>query len=356
MSGRRRILFVVPRFHTNLAGAVASLLDAGWDVHVFAATKVKLDDYSRLTPRFFDKDVEPDEVRAALDEFRPDIALVRDSWALSDGAWPWFRETGTPVLFYSLRAEDLTAPGSAKFPDLPCPARVTPNLAWPGGEKDPLANFLPWPVPIGLFPAARRPGPLRIICVAKFQQPRKNQEMLIDAVIGLRRPVDVMLVGSSSSMSEGGDDDRLARFRAAAASAPPGVRIRLYTDVNFSNMPALFSLQDLCVLCARKEPLGMAPLEGMAMGVAPVVSSTAGAARYVRHGETGWHVDPDRPADMVDVLEPLIDDPQSVMPVRQAAHRAACEMLSPEVFLDRIEGLWARREEFILPAPAATPS
>jgi hypothetical protein len=59
----KTILFVVPRFHTNLFFATRALVRAGYKVHVFARKSATLEDYSVVTPRVFDGKLDVIKIR-----------------------------------------------------------------------------------------------------------------------------------------------------------------------------------------------------------------------------------------------------------------------------------------------------
>ncbi len=79
----RSVLFVVPRFHTNIAVAVRILRDAGCQVNVFAPMQGSLEDHSVVVPRIFPRTTSGKDVRAALREVKPDLVFIRSCKPLS---------------------------------------------------------------------------------------------------------------------------------------------------------------------------------------------------------------------------------------------------------------------------------
>ena len=84
-------------------------------------------------------------------------------------------------------------------------------------------------------------------------------------------------------------DNPLLRPRMAGSRAPaPGVpSLGVVAD-----MPAVYHDADLLFLIEKRSAFGLVFAEAMACGTLPVVSGDSGAAAFVRHGETGWVVDP----------------------------------------------------------------
>ncbi|WP_145963062.1 hypothetical protein [Mangrovicoccus ximenensis] len=82
-----RILFVAPRFHTNLFFATKALVEAGHEVEVFVPKREPAEDWSFVTPRIFAPGTPGREIRRAVRDFAPDLALVRHARPVS-GAGP----------------------------------------------------------------------------------------------------------------------------------------------------------------------------------------------------------------------------------------------------------------------------
>ena len=85
--------------------------------------------------------------------------------------------------------------------------------------------------------------------------------------------------------------------------------------------------------CARNVEQGCAPLkilESMASGVAVVASDLPPVRELVRHGENGWLVHPDRPAELARALRILIEHPALARQLGAAARRTVEERFTWE--------------------------
>ena len=71
------ILFVVPRFHTNLFFATKALIEAGHDVAVFAETQSRIEDHSFVAPIVMPAEADAALLRARLSEAQPDLTILR---------------------------------------------------------------------------------------------------------------------------------------------------------------------------------------------------------------------------------------------------------------------------------------
>ncbi len=342
---RRTILFVVPRFHTNLHGATRALISAGHRVAIFATATARLEDHSHLVPRIFGADATVRDVASALDEVGPDLVILRKAPPLSRQVGAAARRRGIPVWLYSLQPLDRPTPHVARLKAwwrFRARRRITPVPGVASGTRaERFASLLPWPVDGSPRPAPRAPGPVRILCVGKLSQPRKNQHLLIEALDALPPGLDwtLTLAGATDDRVGGADPAHAQHLAARAAQGPPARRVTIRPDIPFDEMPELYRQHDLCVLPASGEPLGMAPLEAMAHGCVPVIAGDAGAAGFVTHGRDGFRVDMSQSGALGSVLSTLLADPERIPEISDAAARTAARTFSTEAFLERFDAL-----------------
>ncbi len=339
----RRVLFVVPRFHTNLFFATKALVHAGVHVSLFANASSEGEDHSFVKPIVLGATADTKILSNALNKAAPDLILLRDAARLSEQVARAAKRRGIPMLAYNLKP--MTQKRSIKdllrrrWRGLPID-RVTPV---PGlsfrGWRDPRAYYLPWPV--GRDPQARpsfkESAKLRILCVGKLMQPRKNQDLLIRAIqdADLTEQVQLMLVGSTTPRARGAEERHFKMLRHAASAG----WIELYSDQPFDKMPQFYASTDICVLPAAREPLGYAPVEAMAYGVIPIISTQCGSAGYITHGRDGFRFDSAQPQDLGQILINLATNPRMRKSVSENAKRTADQCLSMEKFLLRFATL-----------------
>jgi glycosyltransferase involved in cell wall biosynthesis len=131
-------------------------------------------------------------------------------------------------------------------------------------------------------PASRRPdGGGYVLCVGRFEDPRKNVRLLIDAYAALVSAWPdaprLMLAGSALPPRE------------AEHARALGVMDRIVSRVQVSQqeLASLYQQAALLVLTSDEEGLGIVVLEAMASGV-PVVSTRCGGPEMlVAHDQTG---------------------------------------------------------------------
>jgi glycosyltransferase involved in cell wall biosynthesis len=74
-------------------------------------------------------------------------------------------------------------------------------------------------------------------------------------------------------------------------------------------LPALLNRADVIVLPSVREQFGQALVEGMACGLAAIAVDAYGPADIVRHGETGWLVEPDDVHTLANALVEAVNRP-----------------------------------------------
>lgn len=164
------------------------------------------------------------------------------------------------------------------------------------------AKTLVIPLPVDLAPfagaAPQRETTSKLLFVGRVH-PEKGLELLLGAfaLLAARFPEwRLEIVGPAAEAEGGGGERYLERLRDLAR----GQRIDLRGPVfDPAALAAVYRDADLfCYpsLAERGEAFGVAALESMAAGIAPVVSDLACFRDFVRDGENGWVFDHRGPA------------------------------------------------------------
>jgi glycosyltransferase involved in cell wall biosynthesis len=74
-------------------------------------------------------------------------------------------------------------------------------------------------------------------------------------------------------------------------------------------LPSLLAASDVVVLPSVREQFGQVIVEGMACGRPPIAVDAFGPAEIVRHGETGWLVEPDDAVSLANALVEAVNRP-----------------------------------------------
>ena len=133
--------------------------------------------------------------------------------------------------------------------------------------------------------------------------PYKGHRELIEGLSHIERelPGDwrILLVGR----------DHGIRAELEALSTTCGVSHRIRFLGQRSDIPALLAAADFGLLTSREEGFSNVILEGMAAGLAMIVTDVGGNAEAVVHGETGFVVPPRNPKAIGDAILELARNP-----------------------------------------------
>jgi glycosyltransferase involved in cell wall biosynthesis len=288
----KRVLFVLPWFHTNLHYALTALVRRGVELVLLVREGGRGGVDGARVVEAPTTPLPLADARRLLRAERPDLVVIRKTRGLARPVHLAALLQGLPSVGYDQR------PLLAPRPPLHGPRgwfkgrprrRFTPVHGLPGRRRraDRTAVYLPFPVasaPEGATRTWAPEGVVRVLCVAKLAEARKNHRVLIRALedVADAVPFTLTLAGSSSLAIGYPDADLLAWLRAYPATGRLGARVTLLEDVPFAAMPELYADHDLCVLPSSREPLGTAPLEAMGQGCAALVSAECGSAWYVQ--------------------------------------------------------------------------
>jgi glycosyltransferase involved in cell wall biosynthesis len=82
---------------------------------------------------------------------------------------------------------------------------------------------------------------------------------------------------------------------------------------------------DIAVHCSQREPFGLVLIEAMACGVPVVAADVQGPREILRHGETGFLIDPANPAAYAATLSALLSDAALRQRIGSAGREAASQ-------------------------------
>lgn len=135
--------------------------------------------------------------------------------------------------------------------------------------------------------------------VANFS-PVKDHDLFVRIAreLARRRPdVHFLLVGS-------GD----LRAKIERDLARSGLKDRVTLSRTMVELPDLYKLMSVCVLCSKVEGFPNVLMEAMAAGTPVVAPNVGGIPELVQHGETGILVDSREPGDYADAIERILGD------------------------------------------------
>ncbi|MDE3202912.1 MAG: glycosyltransferase family 4 protein [Acidobacteriota bacterium] len=158
----------------------------------------------------------------------------------------------------------------------------------------------PSPRPLGPI-SSRSPEPL-IVCVGRLV-PQKRTELIVEAMMAVRSELP------TARLVVVGDGPHRHAIEAEVARLGLGDCVSLVGALAAPERDALVGQAWLTVSASRREGWGLTILEANAAGVPAVAFRVPGLKDAIRHGETGWLVDPDGPLapSIVEALRELRD-------------------------------------------------
>ncbi|MFI7649663.1 glycosyltransferase [Micromonospora sp. NPDC049460] len=153
--------------------------------------------------------------------------------------------------------------------------------------------------------APRDPTRRRIVTVGRLVE-RKGFQDVIRALPAVP-DAECVVVGGPPARSLPADGFA-RRLRALAEACGVADRVKLVGAVPRTELAAWYRSADLLVAAPWYEPVGLAPLEGMACGVPVVGSNVGGIADTVVHGLTGDLVPPRDPRALGTAIRRLLAD------------------------------------------------
>jgi phosphatidylinositol alpha-1,6-mannosyltransferase len=182
-------------------------------------------------------------------------------------------------------------------------------------------------------------GPV-VLTVARLQE-RKGHDRMLAALPALlaRQPRLLWAVI--------GDGSRHVGLRSEVAAKGLDAHVRFHGEIDDRALVRAYQQCDLFVLPNREaagdfEGFGMVLLEAQACGRAVVAGASGGTGEAMRDGETGLRVDADDPAQIAAAIRSLLDDPERLRAMGQAARRFA-ERFDWEACRRRAVEIWDRR-------------
>lgn len=380
----KTISFFGPRIHNNQVGWISALKEAGFKVnylvfgHTRNATIADLDVHvvpeswaSRAHRLFFQSgefEEYEDRLRATyIPSFfwlllfffnnKPTVFISRDKTRASIVAQLAARAAGVSTRFFYVQEPIGAGPVEAEaevneqgvlkrlflrmsgVADLGSltpliSAELLPVIAdrqsWRDSEQ---RHFLPFVVNIrkpNLDDSVETPG--RILVLAKYRN-YKNLFALPKALHQVRRQIrkNLSLVVAGEALTSSEND--LCEKLGAALNEVPELSFTMKQNLSHRDAMLLMGSCDVLILPSYFDLAPIAPLEAMAAGVVPIVSSKAGTSCFISQAKSGFLFDPDNHLELARILSTIFSPGFNINRIKRAAFESASSIHSPENFL-----------------------
>jgi D-inositol-3-phosphate glycosyltransferase len=180
----------------------------------------------------------------------------------------------------------------------------------------------------------------------------KGVEILVHALAAIlegrtERDVRLLVLGADSSngiLEAGVHGGERARLEALAVEIGVDDRVDFLGAVPHEDLPAYYSLADVCAVPSYSESFGMVAVEAEACGTPVIASRLGGLRQLVIDGITGVTVPSHEPMAWAAALGGVIDNPQTLEVMGSAARRLA-QAYSWETSADLLLEAYAQTEE-----------
>jgi L-malate glycosyltransferase len=168
------------------------------------------------------------------------------------------------------------------------------------------------------------PPARQIVGIVANLAPVKDHDLFlrIAAVLARsRKDVHFLIVGAGP-----------LRERILRTAARLGLAERVTQIASIAEVPDLYSVMDVCVLCSKAEGMPNAVMEAMAAGKPVVATAVGGLPELIEDGVTGRLLDSRDPAVFAEVIGGLLDSPSD----RAALGRQAAKFVRQQFSVKRM--------------------
>lgn len=359
-----RVLFSIPRFHPNYRGLVRGLQEAGHDVGILAQNigpqsyltadgpilDYPLSKFSAFFSKFKFRALRrtealvPDYIRLkkTLTAFAPDVIICRNISITTMMISLLSHRLKYKVVLYD------QAPLSGKS-DLRLLHKVlsavgllprhrfTPSFG-PRPDAKKTEAFIPFGLDVDRdIPRHTQQvtKPVRIMSVAKLDQPRKNNLLLLKALTphlqsGAARLSFYGLLKHQTGPAYTALTDHIAAHGIEE-------QVSFHPNVSYIDCRKAYADHDLFILASEKEPAGISIMEAMAAGLAVICSDDAGLAYCVEDGRNGFRFRANDLNDLRQKAARLIHEPAHLDQMGHASYDMMASGYTEAQFARRLE-------------------
>jgi len=336
----KSVLFVQPRYHTNLYPIVEALVNRGNDVSMLVFRESRSGE-SEMTQR-----VKPDVLQLSLftrliqlllgDSFTdrilylyglpepgwyldtlrhrdPDIIVIRNYSVTALLTALYSRFTGSTVIYYDQTPVNTncwgkrrTAVGLVHF--LLFARRPTRYSPVKNSSGDSIPLYFSYYIPFAMNPTTstnrKKDEVVRVMMIGKLHQPRKNHILFLRCIYDLVANYDIRatIIGS---LSDRGDDHYKAILSYVRDNGLNDI-VSVESNLSYDEVQRAYGNHDIFVLPSDDEPAAVSHLEAMANGLSVICSDANGTREYVKTGYNGYHFEAGNYYDLRNKLDDLI--------------------------------------------------
>ncbi|MEW6178422.1 MAG: glycosyltransferase family 4 protein [Chloroflexota bacterium] len=158
--------------------------------------------------------------------------------------------------------------------------------------------------------------PIQFIFVGNWI-PRKGLDVLVSALGNLQSFNWCLMMVGRTDLNPSYQRKILKLIKRSGLSG----RITIYGPLPDEQLVKVWQKADVLIVPSQYEGFGIVYLEAMRFGVIPVAGSNGAAGEIIQSGVNGFLVDPESPHELSVILKNLLEEPQKIPALKQAARK-----------------------------------
>jgi glycosyltransferase involved in cell wall biosynthesis len=161
--------------------------------------------------------------------------------------------------------------------------------------KPSILRYLPFTIPTKKYSQYEDldksiPSSITFLCVGKYGHSRKHLGELIDLFIRLASKlpsINIDFICSGSTVLHTADEDYSRLLKRSQSQVHPNLRIILMKDTEYTRMFYLYAKSDVFILPASSEPASISLIEALSEGCFSICSNQNGTRHYIPNSKYG---------------------------------------------------------------------
>lgn len=335
-----KILFIAPRFHTNLYYRVKSLKDAGHDVYFLSLYKQHSECYDVLEPRVLRSSrlnkILPKldsvlrkgdnfwkikcnfpvrkDLKAEIKKINPDAVFIKGLQSVISLMSLWYVSKFTDKVFLLIQTDEHFIKTKKKKFLVKILKKYfkVKNIVTPlkniSDKRDDFFIYVPFIIEaIDFKKDYFKNDKINVISVGKYVK-RKDQITLLKAINELKNRYEfsVTLVGEKV------DEDVWNEIKDYIKNNGLEKMVKMEHNLDYKEMQKKYRESDIFILPSYNEPAAYSPVEAMAAKLPVICSDTCGTKCYVKEEENGHIFKSKDYKDLAWKLEKVISDKENL--------------------------------------------
>lgn len=376
-----KILYVIPRYHTNLAPAIKSLLNAGHEVEIITHNSVVSEDHSVISPTILGYNTISEylckliskssskkygkikkylgippvrRLHKNITEYNPDVLILRSGYFYPIVSMLIAKQLNSAVLFYDQRPKHGTESeiynrkiGNIKITKVvdvvykriwnESPVRITPvegDASKPVIDKN--AYYIPFVKQESKGARTRNygnDGEIRVLNIGRLHSNRKRHLMLLESFNELREQYNISLTIIARGDEFNEYANKISRY---IYDEGLGDIVDIYWNLDYKAVQQAYTEHDIFVLPSSYEPAAVSHLEAMANGLPAICTEANGTSNYIKDGKNGYVIPTDDEEALTNSIEAVISDKEKLREMGRASLDLVNENHSPEIYEERL--------------------